>query len=309
MAAVERAADRPVSSHPHHEVAPVVVVHAGAGPRRPDLDDRRDAYTEALEHAVKPARRILEEGGDALDAAQAAVAFMEDEVDFFNAGRGSVLCADGTVEMSAAVMRGPDQAAGAVAGVRRTRQPILAARAILEEGIHVLLAGEAADAHAAAAGLEQREPSYFVTERQQRRTQRFGSEFSGNTVGAVCRDRRGRLAAATSTGGRRGQAPGRVGDSPVFGAGTWADQHVAISCTGHGEAFIRIGVARYIATLVSLGTSLAEATERALAEVARLGGEGGLVAVGHTGSGVLPFNTGAMPRAQWVEGEALTTWV
>lgn len=298
-----------MSTHPNHEDAPAVVVHAGAGPRRPDLDQRRDAFTEALQGAADRARGILEQDGHAVDAAQAAVAFMEDEVEFFNAGRGSVLCADGSVEMSAAVMRGPDQAAGAVAGVRRTRHPVLAARAILDDGRHVLMAGDPADAQAATAGLEQCDPSYFITQRQQRRTQEFGSEFAGETVGAVCRDRRGHLAAATSTGGRRGQAPGRIGDSPLPGAGTWADEHVAISCTGHGEAFIRIGVARFVATLVALGTPLAEATERALAEVARLGGEGGLVAIGRTGPGVLPFNTGAMPRALWVEGQALTTWV
>lgn len=286
--------------------APLVAIHCGAGGRPPEL---RDQYERALATALARARAVLDGGGEALDAAQAAVMATEDEADLLNAGRGSVLCADGTVEMAAAVMRGADRGAGAVTGVRRTRHPILAARAVLDSSPHVLLAGAAADAHAAACGLEQRDPSYFVTERQRRRLGEMGSEFEGGTVGAVCQDRSGGLAAATSTGGRRGQARGRVGDSPLPGAGTWADAQVAVSCTGDGEAFIRAGAARLLAALRAGGAELAEAADAALAEVGSLGGAGGLVAIDATGTAALPFSSAAMPRGLWMAGADPRIWV
>ncbi len=279
-----------------------MVVHAGAGARSAELDERRDEYGSALLSAIGQAREVLERGGPALDAVQAAVAYMEDQVDLFNAGRGSVLCADGSVEMSAALMRGADHAVGAVTGVTRSRQPILAARAVLEHSSHVLLAGAAADQHAASCGVEQRDPSWFITERQRRRLAERGTEFDRGTVGAVCLDSGGGLAAATSTGGRRGQTPGRVGDSPLPGAGTWADPRVAVSCTGDGEVFIRTGAARHLATLLQRGEPLAAAAAEALAAVAALGGQGGLIAIGADGDFATPFNAGAMPRASWREG-------
>ena len=181
----------------------------------------------------------------------------------FNAGHGSALCSDGSVELSASVMRGSDRAAGAVALVRRTRHPVAAAVALLDQP-EVLLVGDGADAHAAAIGLEQVEPRAFVTERQRRRLaerlagelrrkhgaggaepEKFGAGGAEpETVGAVCLDANGSLAAATSTGGLNGQRPGRVGDSPLIGAGTWADNRVAVSCTGQGEAFIRAAAPR-----------------------------------------------------------------
>jgi L-asparaginase / beta-aspartyl-peptidase len=279
-----------------------VVVHAGAGARSAELDERCDEYRSALLSTIGQARAVLEQGGPAMDAAQAAVAYMEDQADLFNAGRGSVLCADGSVEMSAALMRGSDCAAGAVTGVSRSRHPIQAARAVLEHSPHVLLAGAAADRHAAASGVDQRDPSWFITERQRRRLAERGADVDRGTVGAVCLDAGGQVAAATSTGGRRGQVPGRVGDSPLPGAGTWADARVAVSCTGDGEAFIRAGVARHLATLLHCGHRLSVAAEEALAGVAALGGEGGLIAVGANGEVVTPFNAGAMPRAIWRDG-------
>lgn len=244
-----------------------------------------------------------------MDAAQAAVMFMEDEVDFLNAGRGSALCSDGSVEMSAALMRGADRAAGAVAGVTRIRHPIVAARAVLERSPHVLLVGRAADDYATAAGAEQRDPSYFVTERQQRRLEVEPSSFDHGTVGAVCIDTRGVLAAATSTGGRRGQLPGRVGDSPLLGAGTWADQSVAISGTGDGEAFIRTGAARHLASLVARGVPLATAAERVIRDVSGLGGSGGLIALDARGNYAMPFEAEAMPRGAWLAGAEPVVWV
>jgi beta-aspartyl-peptidase (threonine type) len=288
--------------HPH--AAPILLVHAGAGSRSAQLLDRADEYRDALQTTIQRARAVLDDGGDAVMAVEAAVMHMEDEVELFNAGRGSVLCSDGTIEMSAALMRGSDRAAGAVAGLRATRRPILAARAVLEGSPHVLLAGDAADAHAQRAGLEQRPPDYFITDRQRRASADGATDFVGGTVGSVCRDRAGGLAAATSTGGRRGQWPGRIGDTPTIGAGTWADGAVAVSCTGDGEAFIRAGAARQISALLAGGKPLEDAARAALADVAALGGEGGLIAVSMTGQVAWPFTSTAMPRALWRDGAA-----
>ncbi|MGI8716055.1 MAG: isoaspartyl peptidase/L-asparaginase family protein [Solirubrobacteraceae bacterium] len=288
---------------------PVLVIHAGAGLGSAADGPQADEHRAALRTALQRGRAILEAHGDAVDAVAAAVAHLEDEAPFFNAGRGSVLCADGSVEMSAALMRGHDRAAGAVAAICRTRLPVLAARAVLERSSHVLLLGDPADQHAAAAGLEQRDPSYFVTERQRERLRDLGTDFTRGTVGAVCLDGHGRLAAATSTGGRRGQAPGRVGDTPVIGAGTWADPRVAISCTGDGEAFIRAGAARQLALLASSGETLERAARATLQDVADLGGSGGLIAVDHEGSVTMPFTAAAMNRGVWRAGEEPAVWV
>jgi beta-aspartyl-peptidase (threonine type) len=286
---------------------PVAAIHAGAGTVR--LRDTDGRYARALTEALRRAGAVLGDGGAAVDGATAAVTFMEDEVDFFNAGRGSVLTSAATVEMAAALMRGEDRAAGAVAAVSRTRFPILAAWAVLEHSPHVLMVGTAAEAVAFSHGLEERGPSYFITDRQRERLRDLGSKFvEGGTVGAVCRDADGRLPAATTTGGMRGQAPGRVGDSPLIGAGTWADERVAISCTGDGEAFIRVGVARLIAALVAGGSDLSDAAALALDEVASLGGHGGLIAVDQTGRVALPFHDGAMPRGVWRPGSLPSVW-
>ena len=287
---------------------PVIAIHAGAGPGSPD-PALRDEARAALLTALERGRRSLRDGGEALDAVTAAVAYMEDEVEFFNAGRGAVLCADGTVELSAAVMRGADRRAGAVAIARRTRYPVAAARAVLEAGSHVLVMGDAADALAAAHGIEQRDPGYFVTRRQRDRLAERGSDFARGTVGAVCRDAGGRLAAATSTGGRRGQLPGRVGDTPVIGAGTWADGRVAVSCTGDGESFIRVAAAHQLAARLAHGEALGPAAEATLADVGVTDGTGGLIAVAAGGEVALPFTTGAMNRGAWRDGEEPRAWV
>ena len=287
---------------------PTVVIHAGAGARRPEIDERQSEYRSALLTSVDRARAVLERGGSAIDAAQAAVMFMEDEVDFFNAGRGATLCSDGSAELSAALMRGSDRGAGAVAVIKRTRYPIAGARAVLDRSPHVLLAGEAGDEFAAAAGAEQRDRSYFITERQRERLETEPSRFERGTVGAVCLDADGMLAAATSTGGMRGQYPGRIGDSPLIGAGTWADDRVAISCTGDGEAFVRAGAARLLALIVAGGEPVDAAADRTLAEVAALGGQGGLIALDVRGGFAMPFHPGAMPRGVWRSGEEPAVW-
>jgi L-asparaginase / beta-aspartyl-peptidase len=281
---------------------PVIVIHAGAGGVSEDLRERESDCRAALERALSAGAAELREGS-AVEAVCAAVMVMEG-FPLFNAGYGSVLCSDGSVEMSAAVMRGSDRAAGAVTMLRRTRHPVAAARSLLEAP-PVLLAGERADDHAAGQGLEQHDPSEFVTDRQRRRLERWLASrdvSDRGTVGAVCLDGSGLLAAATSTGGRLGQRPGRVGDSPLIGAGTWADRSVAVSCTGAGEAFIRCGAARLLGALVASGVAVDAAASTVLDEVAECDGVGGLVAVDAAGNVALPFSTDAMPRGVWRPG-------
>ncbi len=287
--------------------APVLLIHAGEGDATAELREHATACREALLDALGAGRRVLEAQGDAVDAAQAAVAEME-SCELFNAGRGSALCSDGSVELSAALMRGSDRAAGAVAGVTRTEHPILAARFVLDSD-QVLMAGEWADRRAAALGAAQQDNTFFVTEHQLARLRGCAPEPARGTVGAVCLDTHGVLAAATSTGGRCGQPPGRVGDSPLIGSGTWADQRVAISCTGVGEAFIRAGAAHQIAMLLQTGVAFAEATERALADVSGLGGRGGLIALDSTGAASTPLLSEVMPGGVWRAASEPEVWV
>lgn len=278
-----------------------ILLHAGAGPYGEELLEHEAECRAVLGRVADEARRSLEAGEAALEVVVAAVAALED-FELFNAGIGSALCADGSVEMSAAVMRGGDRGAGAVAGIRTLSHPIAGARAVLDAS-PVLMIGESAERFAAdSAGVARVSPETFITEGQRRRLASGVADDRG-TVGAVCLDRRGGLAAATSTGGISGQWPGRVGDSPLIGSGTWADDRVAISCTGDGEAFIRAGVGRMIACAVERGLSLVDATDLALAEVSKLGGIGGLIALDAGGGYALPFTTEAMPRARWCSGE------
>jgi beta-aspartyl-peptidase (threonine type) len=285
---------------------PVLAIHGGAGGLTEELRQREAEYRAAIEHALDAGAQTLTDGGGAVDAVCAAVIEME-SFPLFNAGYGSALCADGSVEMSASVMRGNDRAAGAVALMTRTRHPVAAAAALLGDR-EVLLAGESAEAHATANGLEQLNPEDFVTERQRRRLAE-GLTSGGQTVGAVCLDENGILAAATSTGGLHGQRPGRVGDSPLIGAGTWADRHVAVSCTGKGESFVRAGAARLVAALVERGETLDAAAQAALAAVADCDGDGGLIAADATGNVTMPMSTGAMPRGVWRPGQKPAAYV
>ncbi len=278
---------------------PTIVIHAGAGPLDEELREHRDAVLGELRSVLSAAGQRLQAGEDAVTVAIAAVEALED-FELFNAGYGAALCSDGSVELSAALMRGSDRAAGAVAGVRAVRHPIRAAQAVLESD-QVLMIGERADRLGAERGAERWQNSDFVTDRQRARhlARPHGGPGEHGTVGAVCLDLHGRLAAATSTGGINGQPPGRVGDSPLIGAGTWADADVAVSCTGDGEAFIRAGVARGLAGMVAHGASVEAAAGRALEEVAALGGQGGLIALGRDGRIATPFSTEAMPRGSW----------
>jgi len=283
-----------------------VVIHAGAGDHSRELREREVECRQALTEALRAAESVLAEG--AVRAVEAATVVMEN-FELFNAGRGSVLCSDGSVEMSAALMRGTDQAAGAVAGLRHTENPVLAAHVVLGSP-QVLMIGPSADELAGRQGIRQWPNEHFVTARQESHL-RPGESSQGAraTVGAVCLDPQGGLAAATSTGGIRNQPPGRVGDCPIIGAGTWADRWAAISCTGDGEAFIRCATARTLAARVAQGTDLARAAERTLEEVAGLQASGGLIAVGADGNVAMPFLTRAMPRGLCRPGEEPQVWL
>jgi beta-aspartyl-peptidase (threonine type) len=224
---------------------PSIIVHGGAGA---DPADGLDEVREGVRAAVEAGWRILSEGGRALDAVEAAVRVLEDHPRF-NAGRGSVLTSAGTVEMDASIMDGDRLDCGAVGAVTRVANPISLARRVLEDGRHVLLVGEGAEAFARAAGIPACAPEALVTERQRRRweaSRRVVAEVDAKgTVGAVALDRHGAAAAATSTGGTWGKRPGRVGDSALIGCGTYADTTLgAVSCTGDGEAIIRVVLAR-----------------------------------------------------------------
>ena len=267
-----------------NEVA--IVVHGGAG-RWPE--EAHERAREGVERAVRAGHAVLEAGGDALSAVQAAVIVLEDDP-VFNAGRGAVLDERGFIAHDAAVMRGADRAAGAVAALKGIRNPVTAARTVLDEGRHVMLVGESAAHFAREQGLNTATDDWFRTpERVEQR---------GNTVGAVARDANGRVAAATSTGGTNRKHPGRVGDSSLIAVGTWADDAtVAISCTGDGEGIMRIALAHEIDALMRHARlDLTSAADRALRQLAPFG-TGGLIAVGVDGSVAAPFTTAAMPHA------------
>jgi beta-aspartyl-peptidase (threonine type) len=275
---------------------PVIAVHGGAG-LAPEDDRRVEGIHVALRAAVEAGSGVLARGGSALDAVEAAVIVLEDAPEL-NAGRGSVLTPDGRVEMDAAVMDGAGRAAGAVALVRGVRNPVQAARALLDDGSYVMLAGDGAAAFARERGLAFEAEDWFVTDRQRERLRRARADLRG-TVGAVARDAGGHLAAATSTGGRAGKRSGRIGDSPMLGAGTWADDRTAaVSGTGDGEAFMRsLPCHELDALLRHRGLGLAEAAERALSDL-----DGGLIAVDRDGNLALPFNTEVMARG-WRTGD------
>lgn len=288
----------------HSSRRPVLVVHGGAGTiTRRNLTPRLEQqYRAALQAALRAGYAALDAGGSSLDAVVAAVVVLEDSP-LFNAGRGSAFNAAGEHELDAAVMDGASRKAGAVTCVRRIANPVLAARAVLERTPHALLAGAAADRFAREAGLRMVVPGYFSTpERAQalarahRRAATTAADRHG-TVGAVAVDRAGRLAAATSTGGYTNKMPGRIGDSPVIGAGTYADGVCAVSATGTGEFFMRAVLAHDVAARMHyVGETLAQATRRALARAVALGGDGGLIAVDRAGNVAMPFVSEGMYR-------------
>lgn len=307
----------------------VLAIHGGAGTITPEnmTPELEAEYREVLASSLQAGKKILESGGDSVDAVEAAIVVMEDSP-VFNAGKGAVYTHEATHELDASIMVGEGRKAGAVAAVRTVKNPIRAARAVMDMSPHVMLTGAGADAFANSSGLEVVEQDYFGTERRKEQLERAiqsetieldhgGGETKTEprkpakdskhrnrpdkfgTVGAVALDRHGHLAAGTSTGGMTNKRHGRVGDSPIIGAGTYADDSVAVSCTGHGEYFIRYSVAHEIAARVRHGKiPLADAAAAVIDELHGVGGSGGVIAVDRHGNAALPFNTKGMYRGR-----------
>jgi beta-aspartyl-peptidase (threonine type) len=282
-----------------------LVIHGGAGAMRPvhGDEDHEERARQGLRNALEAGSAILNNGGSAVDAVEAAVRVLEDDP-CFNAGRGSTLNAQGIVELDAAIMDGEDRRAGAVAGVRTTRAPISLARTLMERGPHVFLSYEGADRLAIEAGLAQVDNSWFVTGERRRQLDEllekggFDADVKYGTVGAVAVDTNGHVAAATSTGGLTAKQWGRIGDSPLIGAGTYADDRsAAVSATGSGEYFIRAVAGHQLGERVRLaGETLQDALDGTLEDIKHLGGLGGLIAVSPSGDCAWGFTTRAMYR-------------
>lgn len=289
-----------------------LAVHGGAGviERTKMTPDLERAYRDALSEALAAGKDILARGGSSMDAVVATVTVFEDDP-LFNAGRGAAFTADGRNELDAAVMAGDTLQAGAVTLVTSVKNPVQLARLVMEKTRHVLLAGHGAEALAREHGLASVDPSYFFTERRFQALQRVKQAAASRqavavseaekhgTVGAVALDRHGNLAAATSTGGRNNKLPGRIGDSPLIGAGTYANNATAaVSCTGEGEYFIRAAAAHAVSMLMELcGWSVERAAEHVIGvRLAEIGGRGGLVAIDANGNIAMPFSTPGMYR-------------
>ena len=309
-----------------------LAIHGGAGTiARENMTPEQDAaYRAALQRALDAGAAVLRDGGSAMEAIQAAIEPMEDDA-LFNAGRGAVLTWDGDIELDASIMDGRTRDAGAVAGVTGIRHPIELARLVMTDSPHVMLAGKGAETFAEEQGLERMPREWFETERRKEALERMKAErlsaldvdIKFGTVGAVARDSKGNLAAGTSTGGMTGKRWGRVGDAPVIGAGTYADNRAcAVSATGWGEFFIRVGVAQEICTRIRLvrqqaafasgGAQHAEwlagqdyvqrITDAVLAEVEELGGDGGVIVVTPLEDPVFSMNTSGMYRGRATSG-------
>jgi beta-aspartyl-peptidase (threonine type) len=286
----------------------VLVVHGGAGtmPRAEMTPEREKAIRADLERALRTGYEVLDAGGASLDAVEKAVRVLEDSP-HFNAGKGAVFNHEGINELDASIMDGATLRAGSIAGVHRVRNPITLARAVMEKSKHVMLVGDGAEAFAKEVGVELVDPSYFRTERRWQELQEaLEKERAGaapatayrGTVGAVARDRDGRIAAATSTGGMTNKRWGRVGDSPIIGAGTYANERCGVSATGWGEYYIRATVAHDVCARVAYrGDAIAVAADAVvLGVVPKLGGDGGVIALDRDGNVAMPFNTEGMYR-------------
>jgi beta-aspartyl-peptidase (threonine type) len=289
---------------------PCIAVHGGAGHPRPDEPEPPgEARLAGVRRAAREGLALLLAGGSALDAVELAVRLLEDDPDY-NAGIGAVLTEAGDVELDAAIMDGGTLRCGGVAAVKDVRNPVTLARQVMERSAHVLLAGDGASRFARAAGIPAIDNGLLVTARQRARWEAAlsarGAPRGHGTVGAVARDGAGHLAAATSTGGTLLKLPGRVGDTPLVGCGTYADDALAaVSCTGDGERIIQLTLARHAADLVGRGLSAAAAAEEAVRLLgARVGGEGGLIVVGPAGAPGFAYNTPLLARA-WTDEAGL----
>jgi beta-aspartyl-peptidase (threonine type) len=308
----------------------VLVIHGGAGviARKELTPEREREYRQALEQALRAGYRALQQNGRSLDAVEAAIKVMEDSP-LFNAGKGAVFTHEGRNELDASIMEGAGKRAGAVAGLSRIKNPISAARAVMEHSPHVLMAGEGADRFAISQKLEEVNPVYFWTPHRwkalQEELEREGRESRQRTsaapsppspsdrplgtVGAVALDRHGNLAAGTSTGGMTNKRYGRVGDSPIIGAGTYADNATcAVSATGHGEVFIRYAIAHEISALMKYaGRTVQQAAREALQQLPHEeGGVGGVIALDAAGNAALEFDTEGMYRGTITEDGTIT---
>lgn len=305
------------------QTKPVLAIHGGAGTilKSNMTPEKEQAYTKGLEAALKAGYKVLQKEGTAIDAVEAVVKILEDNP-LFNAGKGAVFTNDGRIELDAAIMDGKTLAAGAIAGVTTIKNPISAARAVMEKSEHVMMIGRGAEKFAAQHGLAIVEPSYFYTEERWKSLQRIkkadsikaenaekpkqqtlkhlsNRDSKYGTVGAVALDIHGNLAAATSTGGMSNKKFGRVGDVPIIGAGTYANNTTcAISCTGWGEFFIRLVMAKSISDMMEYGkfSLLQASTEMVMKKLPSMHGDGGLIAVDKNGNIAMPFCTEGMYR-------------
>lgn len=294
-----------------------LAIHGGAGTiERGQLGAEQEASIRAdLAAALDAGYAVLEQGGTSVDAVTAVITRLEDSPNF-NAGKGAVFTDTGTNELDASIMDGASQNSGAVAGVTTVKHPILLAQAVMERSVHVMMVGAGAEAFATEVGMERVEPSYFRTEPRWQQYLKAKADAANKplaavpvwhyigTVGAVALDRKGHLAAGTSTGGMTLKRFGRVGDAPIIGAGTWADAQCAVSATGWGEYFIRLNVAHDICARVRYGkASLADAADTVIMDrVPALGGNGGVIVLDQHGEVRMPFNTSGMYRAA-IDGE------
>ena len=323
------------SSFNPSRATPVIAIHGGAGTlsRAHISAEQERAYHAALQQVLLAGQAVLAQGGTAMEAVCEAVRLLED-CPLFNAGHGAVFTAQATHELDAAVMDGATLAAGAVAGVSRIRNPVQAARAVMQNGQHVLMVAEGAERMAQEAGLATVEPSYFSTPARHAQLLAAQARQAGvvldhdgaaalagraidegrkmGTVGAVALDAHGHLAAATSTGGMTNKLPGRLGDSPLIGCGTYADDRTAaVSCTGHGESFIRVAAAHDVCARMAYGGASLEAATQAVVHEAlpAVQGTGGLIAVDRQGNVCLPFNTEGMYRGIARVGQAPESFI
>ena len=299
-----------------------LAIHGGAGGDGPwkgptDLDPQRIA---CMRNVLSTIGSLLEDGIDATEAVTLAVEMLENEP-LFNAGIGSVLGADGSVTMDASIMQGSDGSAGSVVNVTRIRHPIRAAKKVLEKGWPVMLNSDAADDFGISNGVEGVTQDWLITDLRKAQWQKWddanlrpGStdeddsaaldhDVEMGTVGAVALDKFGNVAAATSTGGMTGKPAGRIGDTPIIGAGTWADKNIAVSCTGVGEAFIRTCAAHEVATQFRNNENVISSCESVLEMVEPIGGRGGIIAVDSDGNIAMPFQTMLMYRGAWKDGK------
>tara|TARA_X000000368_G_scaffold106233_2_gene82359 strand:+ start:2660 stop:3619 length:960 start_codon:yes stop_codon:yes gene_type:complete len=282
-----------------------IVVHGGAGVLSNLSDEQQQEIEKKVSQTLMSAYEIIKNGGSSLDAVEFAVSEFEDSP-LFNAGRGSVYTFEEIQEMDASIMFGLDRSAGAVASVKTIKNPISLARKVLEETEHVLLVSDGAELFAKDIGEQIVDPSYFHSEKNLKRLRKAKNRISQNTliqdrigtVGAVALDKEGNIAAATSTGGMTNKMPGRVGDTPIIGSGTWAQNDVCgVSSTGHGEFFIKFQVAKEVCTRMEyLNQSLEQSSEDVIDELMKVGGSGGLIAIDKDANISTPFNTDGMIR-------------